>query len=111
MRGMSQNISFMIRNIEGPVHLFFHHPVEFRFLTRDNGEVICHVPYFDLEVGGDTLEDVMNRTVRTIRVLANTFRTTPTDLLSEKEAEQKGLYLGVVDILRTFNLLETGFLQ
>lgn len=94
----------MVRRIEGPIHLYFINPLEFRFITRANGEVVCLVPYLELEVGGDSLESVMNRTVRTIRALANMFRCTPTHLLSSRELVEKELYLDAVDLARTFNL-------
>ena len=102
---MSQQISFQVRDIKGEIRLVFHHPVELRFHIRDNGEVVCEVPNLQIEVGGDTLEHAMDKTVRTIRAMTKMFINAHAASLSKKERAQKNLFLDVVDIAATFDFL------
>ena len=102
---MSQQISFQVRDIKGDIRLVFHHPIELRFHIRDNEEVVCEVPYLRLEVGGDSLEEAMDKTVRTIRAMTKMFINAHAARLSEKEKVQKGLFLEIVDIAATFDFL------
>lgn len=95
----------MVRELEGPVCLYLNFPIEFRFLSRDSGDVICIVPFLDLEVGADDLESVMDLAVRTIRAMTYAFQTCDVAALSSQEEIQRTLFLEAVDIHRTFEMI------
>lgn len=104
---MSKKLSFKVRDLEGPVSLYFNYPVEFKFFVRANGEVACTIPHLDLEVGGKSLEDAMDKTVKTVRAMTTAFRTAHVDKLSRAEAEQRLQFLRAVNIIRTFEMISS----